>query len=64
MKLLSNGRRNTKDEKGVVLVKITLVRDHHSPTKGNISRSFRMGNAKVSEVADVIEEALTAEHIE
>ncbi len=43
------------DERGVVCVQVLLTR-----TKGNLSYAVSLEDAKVSEVRDVIEEALFA----
>lgn len=62
MKLLKRHthRRNTKDAEGTVRVRITLVwpRMQSSHVKGNITRSFTVKAAKVSQVADAFETIL------
>ena len=55
---------NKKDETGKIRVIIYLIDEatsHNSHKKGNISRSFSVADAKVSEVADCIENALFGE---
>lgn len=51
------GRANRKDSRGKVGVQVVL-RNGTAPQAGNIVRSFTAEDARVSEVATVIERAL------
>lgn len=52
--------KNTEDKMGKIQIRINFdVND--KGYKGNISRSFTIGDAKVSEVAEAIEQALFEE---
>ena len=50
----NRGISNTKDEVGTVVIKIVLVEKGHRNVRGNINRSIRLKNCKVSEVYDEI----------
>ncbi len=49
-------KKNRTDNKGVVLVTVTLTDGEGERIKGNLTRTFRVSSATVSSVASVIEE--------
>ena len=57
------GRQNTKDrtdDVGLVFVRIGMLRPDGGYLKGSLSKAFSVREAKVSEVAAFIEQALFA----
>ena len=56
LKLAPDNRMSTThaDERGTVVVKIFLAAKGHRPVKGNIQKTARFADAKVSEVATAI----------
>lgn len=55
-------RKNVRDGVGTVQVRVILLADGgNSPQKGNISRTFSIKSARVSEVADFLERAAFGE---
>ena len=61
-KLAADARKNENqnDDRGTVVVKIFLSEKGHRQVKGNISRSLRFKEAKVSEVKEAILKYLVA----
>jgi hypothetical protein len=49
-----------KDEKGLVKIQVFLVDDDGGRIAGNLTRSFKIGDAKVSDVATAIETTVVA----
>lgn len=56
LKLATDRRsKGIKDERGTIVVKVSLCDYGHKPRKGNITRTIRFENAKVSEVLEAIQ---------
>lgn len=53
--------RHRKDDRGTVEVKCVLIGKNNTPARGNIIRSVRIRDVKVSEVIAAIEAALLGE---
>lgn len=49
------------DNEGTIVIKVFLASYGHRPVKGNMVKSIRIKNGKVSEVASAITEALFKE---
>lgn len=47
-------KHQSKDDKGVVIIKMFLQQKGHSPVKGNIIKTISLENVKVSEVYEQI----------
>jgi len=55
----TSGKNN--DDAGVVVIKIFLAYSGHRPVAGNITRSIRLKDARVSDVHRSLIESLTGE---
>ncbi len=51
-----NQKKTRTDNKGIVLVTVTLTDGEGERVRGNLVRTFRVSSATVSSVASVIEE--------